>query len=76
MAEHYGLVNLIAGERLMSELMQDELDGERLAAEIILLLDPDRNQALRSRLKEVKSQLGDGGASMRAASKILELVRR
>ena len=30
--DHYGLVNLIAGERIMTELMQDELNGERLAA--------------------------------------------
>ncbi|HZE68556.1 MAG TPA: lipid-A-disaccharide synthase [Pyrinomonadaceae bacterium] len=73
-AEHYGLVNLIAGERLVTELMQNELEGERLAAEIISLLEPERNQALRIRLKEVTARLGDGGASLRAARRILEAV--
>ncbi len=70
-AEHYGLVNLIAGERLVTELMQDELQGERLAAELISLLEPTRNQALSTKLKEVTAKLGDGGGSRRAAQRIL-----
>src|SRR4029434_24579 len=32
--DHYGLVNLIADERVATELMQDDLNGERLAAEL------------------------------------------
>ena len=72
--EHYGLVNLIAGERIVTELMQNELNGERLAAELMLLLDDQRNQALRNRLHEVAHQLGDGGASRRAAQRILDFV--
>jgi lipid-A-disaccharide synthase len=31
-AEHYGLVNLIAGRRLATELMQDDFTGESLGA--------------------------------------------
>ena len=38
--DHYGLVNLIADERVATELMQDDLNGERLANELLLLLDP------------------------------------
>jgi lipid-A-disaccharide synthase len=74
--DHYGLVNLIAGERIMTELMQDELNGERLAAELTLLLDDRRNQALRIRLHEVAHQLGEGGASRRAAESIVEFMAR
>lgn len=70
-AEHYGLVNLIAGERLVTELMQGELNGERLAAELTAILEPGRNQRLRKRLKEVTAKLGNGGASKRAAQRIL-----
>jgi lipid-A-disaccharide synthase len=72
--EHYGLVNLIAGERIVTELMQNELNGERLAAELILLLDDQRNQTLRNRLHDVAHQLGEGGASRRAAVRILTAV--
>ena len=45
--DHYGLVNLIAGERIVTELMQDELNGERLAAELQTLLDPEANAAMK-----------------------------
>ena len=74
--DHYGLVNLIAGERIVTELMQDELNGERLAAELMLLLHDQRNQTLRNRLHDVAHQLGEGGASRRAAQRILEFVTR
>jgi lipid-A-disaccharide synthase len=70
-AEHYGLVNLIAGERLVTELMQQDLTGEKLAKELVGLLDRDRNQAMRTRLRDVTAQLGEGGASPRAADAIL-----
>src|SRR5258708_28522311 len=42
-ADHYGLVNLIAGRRLATELIQDQLNGESLARELLALLNPDRN---------------------------------
>src|SRR5712691_1125029 len=34
--DHYGLVNLVADERVVTELMQDDLNGERLASELLL----------------------------------------
>jgi lipid-A-disaccharide synthase len=74
--DHYGLVNLIAGERIVTELMQDELNGERLAAELLLLLEQQRNLTLRRRLHEVAHQLGEGGASRRAAEHILDFLKR
>src|SRR5712692_3072443 len=74
-AEHYGLVNLIAGRRIVTELMQNELNGERLARELRDLLDPDRNRAMRDELREVSRALGEGGASRRAAQAILEFVK-
>jgi lipid-A-disaccharide synthase len=73
--EHYGLVNLIAGERVATELMQDDLNGERLANELLLLLDPKRNEDARERLREVADELGEGGASQRAAECILAALR-
>jgi lipid-A-disaccharide synthase len=72
--DHYGLVNLVAGERLATELMQDDLNGERLAAELFLLLDAERNAAMRSRLREVAHELGEGGASQRAAERVLDAL--
>ena len=73
--EHYGLVNLVADERVATELMQDDLNGERLANELLLLLDEQRNEDARQRLREVADQLGDSGASQRAAEVVLEALQ-
>jgi lipid-A-disaccharide synthase len=73
-AEHYGLVNLIAGRRLATELIQDQLSGESLARELLALLNPDRNTAMRAELKEVAEKIGDPGASHRAAQAILDFI--
>ena len=73
--DHYGLVNLVAGERVATELMQDDLNGERLADELISLLDEERNAAMRTRLHEVAQQLGEGGASERAANVVLSALQ-
>lgn len=72
--EHYGLVNLVAGERVVTELMQDDLNGEKLANELLLLLDDKRNAAMRRRLHDVADQLGKGNASQRAAERILNAL--
>jgi lipid-A-disaccharide synthase len=69
--DHFGLVNLVAGERVVNELMQSDLNGETLAAELLSLLEAKRNENMRNRLHEVAQQLGDGGASERAAEHIL-----
>jgi lipid-A-disaccharide synthase len=75
-AEHYGLVNLVAGERLATELMQDDLTGKRLATELLALLDPEQNKKMRERLREVAVRLGEPGASKRAAKEVIHRLRR
>lgn len=74
-SEHYGLVNLIADDRIVTELMQNELNGERLATELLALLEEDRNVAMRARLHEVAEKLGEGGASRRAAEFIVTAIQ-
>ena len=74
-AEHFGLVNLIAGERIVPELMQDALTGDRLAAELIALLEKERNLEARAQLGRVLARLGAGRASRRAAESVVRAVR-
>lgn len=69
--EHYGLPNLLAGRRMLTELIQNDLNGERLAAEILWLLDATRNKDLRTQLREVQEELGEDDASRRAAELVL-----
>jgi lipid-A-disaccharide synthase len=71
---HYGLVNLVAGTEIARELMQDQLDGENLARELVKLLEPEVNRAMRASLRNVAHKLGDPGASQRAAERIIEFL--
>ena len=73
--DHYGLVNLVAGKRIVTELMQHELNGKRLASELIALLDNRRNEEVRGLLHEVANQLGESGASRRAADAVLRSIQ-
>jgi lipid-A-disaccharide synthase len=70
--EHFGLVNLVAGSRLATELMQEDLEGERLADELLKLLEPEANKSQRESLKMVAQRLGQDGASNRAAQAVLK----
>ena len=56
--DNYGLVNLVAGREVVTELMQNDLNGERLARELLALLEPARNQTLRNELEDVSAKLG------------------
>lgn len=74
--EHYGLVNLIAGRRLATELIQDQFTGETLARELVSLLNPQRNAEMRSELNQVMKNLGEPGASMRAAQAVMRFIEQ
>jgi lipid-A-disaccharide synthase len=71
---HYGLVNLIAGQEIAKELMQDDLVGETLARELVKLLERETNRAVRASLRDVAHKLGEPGASQRAAERIIEFL--
>jgi lipid-A-disaccharide synthase len=73
-AEHYGLANLIAGRRIVTELIQNQFNGPSLAAELLSLLEPERNAAMRSELKTVAEKIGEPGASARAARAVLKFM--
>ena len=69
---HYSMVNLIAGQAVVPELIQKELTPERLADQALALLgDADRASRMRAGLAEVRRRLGAPGASRRAALAVL-----
>jgi lipid-A-disaccharide synthase len=72
--DHYGLVNLVAGKRLATELIQNEFTGDSLAKELLALLDAQSNATIRAELKTVARKIGDRGASERAARAILKAI--
>jgi lipid-A-disaccharide synthase len=67
--------NLVAGRRVVPELIQDDFTAETTAAEALALLtDPARHAAMRDALADVRQQLGPPGASGRAAEAVLEVI--
>jgi lipid-A-disaccharide synthase len=73
---HYGLVNLVAGREIATELMQDMLTSENLTSKLLELLEPETNKSMRASLRDVAHKLGDPGASQRAAEVILNFLTR
>jgi len=72
---HVGMANLLAGERVFPELLQDDFTPERLAREVLnLIRDPGRIKAVRRGLAAVIRRLGGPGASARAARVAVELM--
>ncbi len=72
--EHFGLVNLIAQNRLAKEFIQDDFTPEILANELFYLLEPENNRNMRDELNKVVKTLGKGGASKRAAPAVLNEI--
>jgi lipid-A-disaccharide synthase len=71
----FSMVNLIAGKRAVPELIQNDFTPDRLAAEVLRLLnDQGAREALRHDLAQVRQRLGPPGAVDRAADAILQLL--
>jgi lipid-A-disaccharide synthase len=71
----FGMVNLIAGTRLVPELIQDACTPEAIAREAVsMLTDPERASTIRAGLADVRRRLGGPGASRRAAEAILKVM--
>jgi lipid-A-disaccharide synthase len=66
--DHIGLVNIIAGKTVVPELIQDDANAEKIAAEIInILTNRERLLDIKSQLSEIRGRLGSPGAAERAA---------
>lgn len=71
----YGMVNLIAGETVVPELIQDDFTPESVAREAIdLLRNEARTERVRQDLGRVRARLGTPGASRRAAEAVVRTV--
>jgi lipid-A-disaccharide synthase len=72
----FSMVNLIAGKRVVSELIQSDFTAARVSKQVLQLLrEPAARAAMRANLAEVRDRLGPPGAVDRAADAILELIQ-
>lgn len=72
--EHIGMVNIIAGERVVPELIQDEVTADRIVAETRRMLRPEVNRSVVRKLAAVRHRLGPPGAPGRVADMALALL--
>jgi lipid-A-disaccharide synthase len=70
---HYSMVNLVAGRRVVPELIQWDMTGERIAGEALRLLDDTAARArMRADLAETARKLAPQGDPMQKAAAIIE----
>lgn len=68
---YYAMVNLIGGRPVVPELIQSEFTPDRVAAELLPLVDDTTTRrAMQRGLAEVREKLGTTGASARAADMV------
>jgi len=72
----YAMVNLVAGRKVVPELIQDAFTPEAVAAETLrVLADSGHAAAVRAELAAVRAKLGTAGASRRAAEAVIAAAR-
>jgi lipid-A-disaccharide synthase len=71
------LANIVAGERVVPELLQEEATPARLAAEAARFLDDDAlSESVRRRWKPIWEKLGPRHAAAKASEAVLEALAR
>lgn len=74
--EHIGLVNILAGERIVPEFIQgDAAPAKILPTALELIGDTPARETMRQDLQRVRDLLGGPGASERAAHAILDHLK-
>ena len=72
----YAMANLVAGRRIVPELIQDDFTSKRVADECVrLLTDEQLRRTTQDELRRVRERLGSAGASGRAAEAVLAVAR-
>ncbi|MBI3363639.1 MAG: lipid-A-disaccharide synthase [Ignavibacteriae bacterium] len=73
--KNIGLVNVVAGEEVVPELIQSKLTPQRLAiGAIAMLKDQSRRKEISRKLAVIRDKLGTAGASVRVAETIRSLA--
>ena len=73
--QHVGIVNLIAGERIVPELIQSDFNAPRMIQETELILnDRSKRESIVLKLSKLRKQLGQPGASDRVAALALSMI--
>lgn len=72
-----GLVNIVAEEEVVPELIQDKVTAENISAEVLAVLQvSEKEQAVRERLLEIRKTLGEPGVMKIIAKRIADFMNK
>lgn len=72
-----GLVNIVAEEEVVPELIQNQVTAENISAEVLAVLRaPEKEKAIRDRLLKIKNTLGKPGVMKVVAKRISVFMDR
>ena len=70
-----GMVNIVAGKRIVPEFVQFQATAQNISQEVLRILkNPAEIELMKNNLAQVKSSLGEKGASERAARIIVDFL--
>jgi lipid-A-disaccharide synthase len=73
--DHIGLVNLVAEKEIAPELIQKDVNPQRIADEALRILrDPILSRKMTESMGEVRQKLGEPGATQRVARIVISLL--
>lgn len=73
--DHIGLVNLVAEKEIAPELIQRDVNPERISDEAFRILrDPIRSRKMAELMNDIRQKLGEPGAAQRAASIVYSIL--
>ena len=73
---YIGLVNILAGKKLVPEILQERATAPNIAQEALAILgDSTRQRVMKENFQGIRNSLGCPGASRRAAEMILTEIR-
>ena len=70
----FAMANILAGRKIVPELMQRECTADRIAGEAVRIFREGRLEGMRADLAAVRAKLGPPGAAGRAAEEVLRVM--
>jgi lipid-A-disaccharide synthase len=74
---YIGLINIVAGDMVVPELLQEQCTPENIAEHVLRILgDPREVERVKYQLEKIKEKMGGAGASEKVATIVLDLANQ
>jgi lipid-A-disaccharide synthase len=74
--DHVGICNIVAEERMVKELIQNDAQPDKIAEEITAIIsDREYDASIRRKCLAMRGKLGSGGCSAKVAAIVLDMLK-